>query len=122
MPREQIRQVAPPAASTTTWAWPGDSDCGLWAWAMDWWIDPQLSLSRELELETARRAIPRLHRHELEARLDSALVHAITFDHLLRQALARVMELEAKEALAAPPLERHQEWARDLLAELRPGS
>jgi hypothetical protein len=122
MPREQIRQQAPPAASTTTWAWPGCSDWGLWAWAMDWWIDPQLSLSRELELETARRAIPRLHRHELEARLDSALVHAITFDHLLRQALARVMELEAKEALAGPPLERHQEWARDLLAELRPGS
>ena len=44
MPREQMRQVAPPAASTTTWAWPGCSDWELWAWAMDWWIDPQLSL------------------------------------------------------------------------------
>ena len=87
-----------------------------------WWIDPQLSLSRELELETARRVIPQLHRHDLEARLDSALVHCITFDHLLRQALARVMELEAKEALAESPAPRHQEWARDLLAELRPGS
>jgi hypothetical protein len=118
MPREQIRQVAPPAASTTTWAWPGCSDWGLWAWAMDWWIDPQLSLSRELELETARRAIPRLHRHELEARLDSALVNCVTFDHLLRQALARVMELEAREAINQPPSDRHHAWAAEVMAGL----
>jgi len=85
-----------------------------------WWLKPELSLSRELELETARREIPRLHRHDLEARLDSALVHCVTFDHLLRQALARVQELEIKEALAAPPAPRHQEWARELLADLRP--
>jgi len=83
-----------------------------------WWIDPTLSLSRELELETARREIPRLHRHDLEARLDSALVHCVTFDHLLRQALARVQELEIKEALAGPPAPRHLAWAQDLLAEL----
>jgi hypothetical protein len=83
-----------------------------------WWLKPELSLSRELELETARREIPRLHRHDLEARLDSALVHAVTFDHLLRQALARVQELEIKEALAGPPLPRHHEWARQLLAQL----
>jgi len=85
-----------------------------------WWMNPDLSLSRQLELERARREIPRLHRHDLEARLDSALVHAVTFDHLLRQALARVAELEIKEALADPPVPRHQEWARELLAELRP--
>jgi len=83
-----------------------------------WWLKPELSLSRELELETARREIPRLHRHDLEARLDSALVHAVTFDHLLRQALARVQELEIKEALAAPPAPRHLGWARDLMVEL----
>lgn len=83
-----------------------------------WWLKPELSLSRELELETARREIPRLHRHDLEARLDSALVHAVTFDHLLRQALARVQELEIKEALADPPTPRHLAWARDLMAEL----
>jgi len=83
-----------------------------------WWLKPELSLSRELELETARREIPRLHRHDLEARLDSALVHCVTFDHLLRQALARVQELEIKEALAAPPAPRHLAWARDLMAEL----
>lgn len=83
-----------------------------------WWLKPELSLSRELELETARREIPRLHRHDLEARLDSALVHCVTFDHLLRQALARVQELEIKEALAAPPAPRHLGWARDLMVEL----
>ena len=83
-----------------------------------WWLDPNLSLSRELELESARRAIPKLHRHDLEARLDSALVHVVTMDHLLRQALAKVSELEIKEALAGPPLPRHHEWARQLLAPL----
>jgi len=86
----------------------------------DWWLNPELSLSRQLELETARRAIPRLHRHDLEAQLDSALIHCLTFDHLLRQALARVSELEIKAAIAEPPAPRHEEWARDLLAELRP--
>lgn len=85
------------------------------------WLDPQLSLSRELELEAARRVIPQLHRHDLEARLDSALVHAITMDHLLRQAMARVCELEAREALAESPAPRHLEWARELLGQLRGG-
>lgn len=86
-----------------------------------WWIDPQLSLSRELELEAARRVIPQLHRHDLEARLDSALVHCITFDHLLRQALARVMELEAREAINQQPADRHHAWAAEVLAGLRQG-
>jgi len=77
---------------------------------MDGWrMDPNLSLSRQLELERARREIPRLHRHDLEARLDSALVHLTTMDHLLRQALARVQELEIKEALAEPYAPRHEE-------------
>lgn len=85
-----------------------------------WWIDPKLSLSRELELEAARRQIPQLHRHELEARLDSALVHAITFDHLLRQALARVQELEVQAALSQRPgpADRHRSWAAEILAGL----
>jgi hypothetical protein len=86
-----------------------------------WWMNPDLSLSRQLELERARREIPRMHRHDLEARLDSALVHCVTFDHLLRQALARVAELELKKALAEPYAPRHEEWAWELLAELRPG-
>jgi len=85
-----------------------------------WWMDPNLSLSRQLELERARREIPKLHRHDLEARLDSALVHVVTFDHLLRQALARVQELEIQAALADGPSPRHQEWARQLLDELQP--
>ena len=85
----------------------------------DWWLRPELSLSRQLELEAARREIPRLHRHDLEARLDSALCHAITFDHLLRQALARVQELELKAAISQPaPQERHRHWAAELLSSL----
>lgn len=83
----------------------------------DWWLNPELSLARQLELEAARREIPRLHRHDLEARLDSALCHAITFDHLLRQALARVTELEAQAALQAPQ-DRHRQWATDLLSSM----
>ena len=78
------------------------------------WLDPTLSLSAELELERARRAIPRLHRHDLEARLDSALVHLVTQDQLLRQALARVQELELKEIVNQPPNDQHRAWAAEL--------
>jgi hypothetical protein len=68
--------------------------------------------------EAARRAIPKLLRHDLEARLDSALVHAVTMNHLLRQALAKVSEMELRELVGQPPAERHQQWARDLLVGL----
>jgi hypothetical protein len=84
----------------------------------DWWLDPTLSLARELELEAARRAIPKLHRHDLEAQLDSALVHCVTMDNLLRQALARVSEMELRELVGQPPAERHHQWARELMAGL----
>ena len=84
-----------------------------------WWLDPELSLPRQLELEAARRAIPQLHRQELESRLDSALVHAMTFDHLLRQALARVQELELQAITSRPePQERRKHWAAELLSSL----
>jgi len=78
------------------------------------WLDPTLSLSAELELERARRAIPKLHRHDLEARLDSALVHLVTQDQLLRQALARVQELELKEIVNQPPNDQHHAWAAEV--------
>jgi hypothetical protein len=84
----------------------------------DGWLDPQLSLSRELELETARRAIPRMHRHDLEARLDSALVHLTTMDVMLRQALGRVQELELREIVNLPPADRHHQWAAEVRTEL----
>jgi len=83
-----------------------------------WWLDPELSLSRELELEKARRAIPRMHRHDLEARLDSALVHLTTMDLMLRQALGRVQELELREVVNSPPADRHHQWAAEVRAEL----
>lgn len=89
------------------------------------WLDATLSLSAQLQLEAARRAIPQLHRHDLEARLDSALVQMMTHDQLLRQALARVMELELQQALAAPaaePAPHHRQWAAELLTDLAAAS
>jgi len=86
------------------------------------WLDSTLSLSAQAQLEAARRAIPRLHRHDLEARLDSALVQMMTHDQLLRQALARVMELEIAAALSAPaddPAPHHRQWAAELLTDLK---
>ena len=84
----------------------------------NWWLNPQLSLSGELELERAWRAIPRMHRHDLEARLDSALVHLTTMDHLLRQALARVQEMELREIVNQPPTDRHHQWAAEVRERL----
>jgi len=85
----------------------------------DWWLNPELSLSAQLELEAARRAIPHQHRHDLEARLDQALVQLYTHDHLLRQALARVQELELREIAGRPPASHHLNWARELLGSLQ---
>jgi len=81
-----------------------------------WRLDPELSLSAALALETARRAIPRLHRHYLEARLDQALVAMATQDHLLRQALGRITELDARLAVLEP--DRRQRMAPELLRKL----
>lgn len=89
--------------------------------ANGWWLDPQLSLSAELGLEAARRAIPRTHRHDLEAAMDSALVHSVTLEHLLRQALGRVQELELREIVNRPPADRHHQWAAEVRAELGVG-
>jgi hypothetical protein len=59
-----------------------------------------------------------MHRHDLEARLDSALVQVVTMDNLLRQALARVSELELREVAGQPPVDRHHQWVREVLAGL----
>ena len=67
--------------------------------ASGWWLDPELSLGAELNLEAARRAIPRAHRHDLEAAADLALVRSVTLERLLRQALARVQEPEVRAGL-----------------------
>jgi hypothetical protein len=64
-----------------------------------WRLDPRISLAKELELESARRTIKQLPREQLEAQLDFALVQSTSLHHLLRQAMARIDELEAKEAL-----------------------
>lgn len=82
-----------------------------------WRLDPELSLSAALALEAARRTIPHLHRHDLEAQLDQALLAMTTHDNLLRQALGRIMELEARMAAIDQP-ERHQRMASEPLREL----
>lgn len=82
------------------------------------WLNPSMSLEQDLSLRAARLAIPRMSRADLEARLDSALVHTMTTDHLLRQALARVSELELREQGGQPPADRRHQWARQLLAGL----
>ena len=81
-------------------------------------MDPQLSLGAELSLEAARRAIPRTHRHDLEAAADLALVHSVTLEHLLRQALARVQELELQAIVNQPPADRRHQWAAEVRAWL----
>jgi hypothetical protein len=79
------------------------------------WMNTPLSLGRDLELQAARLSIKNLSRDDLEARLDSALVHAITFDHLLREAIRRIAELEIAEALSETIDQKHYEWAAKIL-------
>lgn len=86
-----------------------------------WRLDPQLSLGAELSLEAARRAIPRTHRQDLEAAADLALVHSVTLEHLPRQALARVQELELQAIVNQPPADRHHRWAAEVRAGLGVG-
>lgn len=67
-----------------------------------WRLDPTISLSKELELESARRTIKALPRDQLEAQMDFALVQSTSLHHLLRQAMARIDELEAEAAVRRP--------------------
>jgi len=69
----------------------------------NWWLQRELSLSKELQLEVTRREIKGLPRAQLVAGLDCALGHNFTLAHLLRQALARVQELEARDAIRQRP-------------------
>jgi hypothetical protein len=39
-------------------------------------------------------------------------------DHLLRQALARVQELELREIVNQPPIDRHHQWAAEVRERL----
>lgn len=82
------------------------------------WLCPGLSLGGELALEAARRAVPRLHRNDLEAQLDSALVDLANCREMLNQAMRRVAELELREVISQPPSDRHHAWAAEVLAGL----
>lgn len=72
----------------------------------------------QLDLERGRRSIPRLQRHELDALADSMLVQHFHQQQIIRQALGRVAELEAREAIR-DPAPRHHKWAREVLGLLR---
>ena len=74
-----------------------------------WRLDPTLTLERSVALEAARRAIPRLSREELEARLDTAMHQSILMEQLFRQAIGRCHTLELQLILSRPtPLQRHR--------------
>ena len=77
----------------------------------DEWLASGLSLAMQAQLEAARRSIPRLHRHELEARLDHALCAQANAQHAMRQALGRVIELEARLA-ALEQAQQRSPWRR----------
>lgn len=62
------------------------------------WLDMTIPAERLLTLETHRRTAARLHPDELIAVHDSLLVGYCHLDHMLRQAMLRIAELEAKEA------------------------
>jgi len=82
-----------------------------------WRLDLTLTLGMQLDLERGRRSIPRLHRHELDALADSMLVQHFHQQQIIRQALKRVAELEAREAIR-DPAPRHHQWAREVLGRL----
>ena len=75
------------------------------------WLASGLSLAMQAQLEAARRSIPRLHRHELEARLDHVLCAQVNAQHAMRQALGRVIELEARLA-AVERVQQRSTWRR----------
>jgi hypothetical protein len=57
-----------------------------------------------------------MHRHDLEARMDSALVDLANTQSMLSQAMRRVAELELREIVNQPPGDRHQAWTAEVLA------
>jgi hypothetical protein len=83
-----------------------------------WRLDLTLTLPTQLDLERGRRAIPKMHRHQLDALADSLLVAHAQQQQIIRQAMGRVAELEAREALQEPA-PRHHQWAREVLGWLQ---
>ena len=86
------------------------------------WLIPKLSLQSELEMECDRRAAARLSRDQLAGKIDE-LIQAWYMQHaLINRMLGEIRQLQAKLALAEPPVpskrepeQRHVEMARELL-------
>lgn len=115
-PSISTSQQAPPLASVPTRN--SERESMNETPAGPWRLDLTLTLSTQLNLERSRRSIPRVHRHELEALADSLLVAHVHQQQIIRQALGRVAELEAREAIR-DPAPRHHQWAREVLGLLR---
>ena len=110
-------QQAPPLASVPTC----NSEPMNETPTAQWRLDLTLTLGMQLDLERGRRSIPRLQRVELDALADSMLVQHFHHQQIIRQALKRVAELEAREAIR-DPAPRHHQWAREVLGRLGVGA
>lgn len=80
------------------------------------WLNMEIPIEKELTLESHRRAAAHLHHHELVAVHDSLMVSYCHLGHILDQAMRRIAELEARDALCNDVQDHHLQWARDLLA------
>ena len=85
------------------------------------WLDPELSLSSEIEQEIDRRNAVKLSLQELQIVADKLIVDWYHHQHLLEQALQRVCSLEVQLMLAQArptprePSPEHLHMARELL-------
>lgn len=68
----------------------------------DSWMIPQLTLSAELDRERGRRLIREMSPERLAAHADSLWVAYLNQSTILRQAIRRIAELEAREAIRDP--------------------
>lgn len=89
---------------------------------MDSFLTPTLSLPTQLEMECDRRAVARMSRDQLAAKMEEMIQAWYLQSAMLNGALGEIRQLQVKLALAGPPVpsrrgpeQRHVEMARDLL-------
>ena len=88
---------------------------------------PTLSLETQLSRALDRRTAAHLCRDELRVLADLLIVQAYDQKVLIDALLGRVRHLEVELVLARdarplqPPSDEHQQWAREVLRELRQG-
>jgi hypothetical protein len=88
---------------------------------------PKFSLERQLSRALDRRTAAHLCRDDLSVVVDGLIVQAYGQKALIDALLGRVRCLEVELVLARdarplqPPSDEHQQWAREVLQELRQG-